>query len=429
MWLLIVSAALIGFASYIMTPEERVRALAAIRAYAEQFATTARGGAANQPFGKALVERTPWPFVAPAIAAACVLVFLSITLGLGSPSGSEGLIAWGGNIGPLTTNGGWHRLIAATFVHPHLLDLVASLAGLAAFGLIAERLIGSAAFATVCMAAAVVGSLVSLSADPLRLSYGASAAVFGMYGLMLAAACRVFLATRAPLIPWEILKPLAPVAAVFFLYALAAPSLIAKSELAALLTGIVCGFVLTKGIHQGKPSLKQSGRVVAATVVVAAVSAFMLRGIDDGRSEVAAVTALEERTARQYETEVDRYRAGGSSADHLIRTIERAIVPELQAAQGRIEQLDRVPDEQRPSIDHTNQYLRLRQESWRLRIDGLRQRAILEARQAGRKVPPTPGKPLSTNQLLDKSTTALLSAEGIERNALKDLRAAAAILQ
>ena len=368
-----------------MTPEERVRALAAIRAYAEQFATTARGGAATQPFSKALVERTPWPFVTPAIAAACVLVFLSITLGLGSPSGSEGLIAWGGNIGPLTTNGGWHRLIAATFVHPHLLDLVASLAGLAAFGLIAERLIGSAAFATVCMAAAVVGSLVSLNADPLRLSYGASAAVFGMYGLLLAAACRVFLATRAPLIPWEILKPLAPVAAVFFLYALAAPSMIAKSEFAALLTGIVSGFVLSKGIQQGKPSLKQSGRVVAATVVVAAVSGFMLRGIDDGRSEVAAVTALEERTAKQYETEVDRYRAGGSSADHLIRTIERAIVPELQAAQGRIEQLDRVPDEQRPSIDHTNQYLRLRQESWRLRIDGLRQRALLRrVRLAGK---------------------------------------------
>ena len=428
MWFLVVSAVLIGFAGYIMTPEERVRALAALRAYAERFATTARGGSITQPFGKALAERTPWPFVAPVIAAASVLVYLSMTLGLGSPSGTEGLIAWGGNIGPLTTNGGWHRLIAATFVHAHLLDLVVSLAGLAAFGIIAERLIGSAAFATVCVAAAIAASLVSLNADPLRLSTGASGAVFGVYGLLLAAACRVFITTRAPLIPWEVARPLAPVAGVFFLYALVAPSLIFKSELAALLTGVVCGLVLSTGIQQGKPSLRMCGRVSLVTFVLTLAAAILLRGIDDGRPEVAAVTAIEERTARQYEKEVDRYRSGSSSADNLIRTIERTIVPELQAAQQRIEQLDRVPDEQRPSIDHTNHYLRQRQESWRLRVDGLRQRAILEARQTGKK-PPAPGKPVSANQLLEKSTTALLSAEGIERNALKDLRAAAAILQ
>jgi membrane associated rhomboid family serine protease len=427
-WFLVVSGVLIGFASYMMTPEERVRALAAVRAYAARFTQMALGGAVTQPFGKALAERTRWPLVAPAIAAFSVIVFLSISLGRGSPSGTDGTIAWGGNIGPLTTNGGWHRLVAATFVHPHLIELIATLAGLAAFGLIAERLIGSVAFATVCMTAAIVGSLVSLNADPLRLSYGASAAVFGIYGFLLAAACRVFITTRAPLIPWHIFRPLAPVAGVFVLYALAAPSMMARAELAAVLTGIICGVALSKDIQKGKPSLKMSGRLAGVTAVVAIAAAFMLRGIDDGRPEVAAVTALEERTAREYEKEIDRYRAGGSSADQLIRTIERTIVPELQAAQERIEQLDRVPEEQRPSIDHTNQYLRQRQQSWQLRVDGLRQRAILEARQAGKKAPSS-GPPLSANKLLEKSTTALLSAEGAERSALKDLRAAAAILQ
>ena len=425
MWFIVVSGVLIGFASYMMTPEERVRALAALRAYAGRFADMARGG--SQPFGKALAERTPWPLVAPAIGALCVIVFLSITLGFGS-SGNDRTLAWGANIGPLTTNGEWYRLVFATFVHPHPVDLVATLAGLAAFGIIAERLIGSAAFATVFISATIVASLVSLHADPLRLSYGASGAVFGIYGCLLAAACRVFVTTKAPLIPWHIFRPLAPVAGMFVLYALVAPSLMAKAEFAAALTGLVCGIALSKDIQQGKPTLKQSGRLVGATAAVTIAAAFMLAGIDDGRPEVAAVTALEERTARQYEKEIDRYRAGGSSADHLIRTIEKMIVPELQAAQQRIEQLDRVPAEQRPSIDHTNEYLRQRRESWRLRVDGLRQRAILEARQAGRKTP-SPGPALSANQLLEKSTTSLLSAEGAERSALKDLRAAAAILQ
>jgi len=426
-WFIILSAVLVGFAGYIMTPEERLRALAMLRAAAIRFSEMAGGGSAARPFGKALAERTRWPWVAPAIGVASILVFLSITLGVGSPSGHDGVIAWGGNIGPLTTNGGWHRLAAAAFVHPHLVDLVACLAGLAAFGIIAERLIGSIAFATICASAAVAASLVSLTVDPLRLSTGASGAVLGVYGFLLVAACRVLITNRAALIPLEIARPLAPVAALFLLYTLAAPGLVLKAEIAAFLTGAVFGLVLTKSIQQGKPPLKLIGRVMAATTVLALASAVMLRGIDDGRVEVAAVTALEERIARQYEAEVDRYHDGGSSAEQLIRMIEATIVPDLRAAQERLELLDRVPEEQRASIDYTNQYLRQRQESWRLRVDGLRQRSILEARQAGR-IRPAAGSQRRPAQLLEDATTALLKAEAVERSAIEALRAAASIL-
>jgi membrane associated rhomboid family serine protease len=426
-WFLVLSCVLIGFASYIMTPEERARTLAGLRTAARRFAENALGGAMTRPFGKVLSERTPWPVVTPILATSCVLVFLAIAFGAGSPSGNEGWIAWGGNVGPLTTNGEWYRLITSVFVHPHLLDLLATLAGLAAFGLIAERLVGSAAFATVCLASAVTANLVSLTAEPLRLSVGASGAVLGIYGLLIATAVRVFIATRAPLIPWEVAKPLAPVAAVFFLYTFAAPSMAVEPELAALFAGTVSGFVLSKGIQHGKPKLRPVRRVVMTTAAVALLSAVMLAGIDDGRLEVAAVTALEERTARQYETAVDKYRAGGVSADNLIQMIEATIVPELQAAQGRLQLLDRVPDEQKPSLDHTDRYLRQRQESWRLRVDGLRQRAILEARQAGKRQ--QAASPLSTKQLLQMASISLESAEGAERSAIRDLRAAAVILQ
>ena len=427
MWLLIVSGVLVGFAGYLMTPEERVRALAMLRAAAIRFAETAVGGSSAQPFGKALVERTRWPWVGPAIACGSVLVFLSITLGLGAAAGNDGALAWGANIGPLTTNGEWQRLLAAAFVHPHLIDLIACLAGLAAFGLIAERLIGSVAFAAVCASSAIVANLVSLTVDPLRLSTGASAIVFGVYGLLAAAACRVLVANRAALVPWEVARPLAPVSAVFLLYAMAAPGLVLKAEIAAFLTGAICGIVLTKNIQQGKPPVRLTGRLLAATAVIAIVSAVLLRGIDDGRVEVAAVTALEERIARRYEAEVDRYHEGGSSADQLIRMIEATFVPELQAAQQRVELLDRVPDEQRPSIDYTNQYLQRRQESWRLRVDGLRQRAILEARQSGRARSTSGSK--APAQLLESATAALLQAEAAERGALEALRSATAILR
>ena len=427
MWLIILVSVLVGVASYLMTPEERLRALETIRAAAIRFSDTARGGSVTQPFGKALVERTRRPWVAPAIGIVSILVYLCIALGLGSSSGSDGVIAWGGNIAPLTTNGEWHRLLAAAFVHPHLLDLVACLAGLAAFGLIVERLIGSMAFATVAVSAALVASVVSLALDPLRLSTGASGAVLGVYGFLVVAAGRVLIFKRAALIPLEVAKPLAPVAALFLLYALAAPGMIAKAEMAAFLTGMVCGLMLTKNIRQGTPSPRLIGRVAAAAAVLILAAGVMLRGIDDGRGEVAAVTALEERIARQYETEVDRYHEGNSSAEQLIRMIEATIVPDLRAAQQRLELLDRVPDEQRSSIDYTNKYLRQRQESWRLRVDGLRQRSILEARQAG-KVRQVAGSQRQPAQLLQDATTALLKAEAVERSAIEALRAAAAIL-
>jgi membrane associated rhomboid family serine protease len=426
-WFLIISAVLIGFAGYIMTPEERARALVMLRAAVARFCQMALGGPPGDPFGTALAERNRWPVVSFAVGIASILIFLSLTLGIGSPSGTDGLIAWGANIGPLTTNWGWHRLLTTAVVHPHLLDLLVNLAGLAAFGIIAERLIGSLAFAAVCTASVLTASIVSLWLDPLRISTGASGAVLGVYGLLLATAIRVFIKSRDALIPLEVAKPLAPVAIVFMLYSMVAPGMLMKAEGAAFIVGAVLGIVLTKDIAKRTPRLRLIGRVMAATALMAMACAFTLRGIDDGRLEVAAVTAIEERTARKYEADVDRYNEGGVSAEQLIKMIESTIVPELEAAQQRISLLDRVPDEQKESIDYANQYLQLRQESWRLRIDGLRQRSILEGRQKGRNRPGTANNQKPA-QLLEASSTALLKAEAAERTAIKDLRAAAAIL-
>lgn len=417
---------LAGVAGYLMTPEERTRALVMLRKAAKGFPETVRGGPSTQPFAKALAERTPWPFVVPLVGVACVLVFFSIALSTGW--GRDSLIDWGGNIGPRTTNGEWYRLVSASFVNPGFVALLANLAGLAAFGIIAERLIGSMAFATVCLTAAITASLVSLSMSPLDLSLGASGAVMGMYGMLAALACRVFLKSREALIPWHVARPLAPMAGVFFLYALVSGTIPARADFAALLVGAVCGFFLSREIDKGKPAAKRTGKVLATAGVLTLVSGFLLAGIDDGRTELAAMAALEQRTAGRYEMEVDRYRAGRMSADNLIRTIESTIVPELKAAEERLDQLDKVPDDQRPSLERAGEYLRQRLESWRLRADGLRQRSILEARQTGR-TRQTSGPLRRPEQILQSATLSLRQAEAAERLALEDLRAAVAILQ
>ena len=55
-------------------------------------------------------------------------------------------------------------------------------------GEILERLVGPLAFGSVYLAAGVFGGLVSLSAYPVAVTVGASGAIFGLYGLLLATA-------------------------------------------------------------------------------------------------------------------------------------------------------------------------------------------------------------------------------------------------
>jgi hypothetical protein len=244
--------------------------------------------------------------------------------------------------------------------------------------------------------------------------------------LLLGAQARVFLVTRTPLMPYESAKPLAPLAGFFFLHALFAARMPMKAEVAALLTGIIAGFVLSGGLKQGKPPVKRVGRVLAAAGAVTLVSAVLLRGLDDGRPEIASIADLEKRMAGEYDEQIDKYRAGNSSGEQLIRMIQQTFVPELQAAQERLEQLDRVPDDQRASLELAGRYLQQRQESWRLRIDGLRHRAVLEARQSGKNRPTADTR--RPSQLLESSAVALSEAETAERNALVALNEATVIL-
>ncbi len=114
-------------------------------------------------------------------------VFIGMIFGAGAIADPATLVAWGGNVGPRTSNGEWWRLVTAMFVHTGFWHLVASLAGLAQLGILLERLVGHVAFAALYLAAGVLASLVSLFASPLTVTVGATGAIFGLYGLLIAA--------------------------------------------------------------------------------------------------------------------------------------------------------------------------------------------------------------------------------------------------
>ena len=414
----------LGFGLYFMTPEERARLVRAVLAAIRRVTYTATQDSPQcEPFRDALRARTPWALVTPALVALNATVFVFMRFGGGALSDPETLVDWGGNFAPRTTNGEWWRLVTTMFVHSGMLHLVANLAGLVQLGLILERLVGRLVFAAVYLAAGVFASLVSLSAHPVAVSVGASGAIFGIYGLLLASSIWGILHRSTLTIPLMALKKLGPATAVFILYNVANNGLESAAELAGLFVGFVCGLVLSRGVSDRKPPARRVAAAMAATVVIAVAFAVPLHGVDDVRPEIDRVIAVEDRTASAYQATVSRFRNGRSSAEVLAQLIDRTIIPELQAAHVRVEALDRVPSEHQPLVAGAEEYFRLRYESWRLRAEELRKTDMLKLRGAeGTELAADEPWRLRAEALHTAKMLTLGKAESRERAALEALQ-------
>ena len=282
-------------------------------------------------------------------------------------SGDALLLEWGASVGPLTTNAEWSRLASAMFIHRGWLHLIADTAGLLMAGALIERVVGRAAFTLVFAAAGLLAGLWSLAAHPVSVSAGAAGAVFGVYGLMAATMIWGF-AQRSPLtIPVTALKRVWPGAAVFVIYHLATEGFGSESMRAGLLVGLLGGLILAARVSVAKPPL---GRVCATTVATVALFiafAVPLRGIADVPTAIARVIDVEARTAALYDAKADRFKKGRMSADELAAVAD-AISAEVHQSRVTLAALRNVPTEHGPLLKEASEYLRLREESWRLRV-------------------------------------------------------------
>lgn len=373
---------LLGVVWYVMTPEERRRFLrGALPALRQAKVVAARGRAECEPFNTALRERTAWPIVTLLFLALHISVYYQVLSAPGAVS-DDTLVAWGANIGTRTTNGEWWRLVSSTFVHGGFLHLLATIAGLAQLGLMLERLVGPLAFGSVYVAAGVLAGLVSLSGAPLVVSAGASGAIYGLYGLLLASLIWVVINRSTITIPLMAVQRLLPAAVVFFAYNVFTDIVPRDAESVGFLAGFVCGVVLTARVSERKPMGRRVATATAAMAVIAVTSAVAHRQLVDIRPEIARLVAVEARIAGAYNKAVDRFRRGTMSAEALAQLIDRTIVPELSAGGAQLKVLGNVPPEDQPLVAGAYEYLRLRAESWRLRAEGLRKSNLVTLRRA-----------------------------------------------
>jgi membrane associated rhomboid family serine protease len=381
--ILILLLVLAGVGAYLMTAEERARILGGalidarlVWGYARQHVwhVVALKDLEPDPYCERLRARTRRLVVTPTLMAAHILMFVMSGFGASLPTRAA--------------NGDWSLLLLSMLVHAGILQLVINLVMLFQLGFVLERLVGPITFAVMYFSSGLLAAMIGWTVAPAGVNVGASGAIFGMFGLLVACVVWLMRDVDGWKIPVTVLKTLAPAAGVFVLYNVLSSTLGFAAELTGFGTGLVGGLVLVKELGAHTPDSRPISIWSAVTLVVIAVFVVLphavARQYADVRPEIERVLALENYTAGQYEHAVDRFRKGRMTPLDLAAVIEQTIRPALQTASGRLKSLERVPPEHQLIVVRAQDYLRLRDESWRLRADALHKANMSELREADR---------------------------------------------
>jgi Rhomboid family len=270
------------------------------------------------------------------------------------------------------------------FVHAGFVSLAVNLAGLAQAGLLLERLIGNIAFGAVYLAAGILAALVSLLVYPISVSAGASGAIFGVYGLLVVTLVVGIRRHSATAIPLRAITRLIPAAALFTFYNLGDDNVQTAAELCGLLVGVLAGVALHArvGVADQKPPAWRAAATFGTAAVIAIACVIPLHGVGDVRPELTRIAALEQQNSGHYQFAVERLRKDRLSAEELADFIDKTILPELHAARARLKAIAGVPPEHQPLVAGAEEYFTLRDESWRLRSQGLRRTNMFKLRKA-----------------------------------------------
>lgn len=246
------------------------------------------------------------PYLTYGILAINVLVFvLMVISGVNvlNPTG-EDIFKWGGSWGPTTANGEYWRLLTCIFVHIGVMHLLFNSYALFIVGSYLEPLLGKAKFLLLYLSTGIIASVVSVwwNIDNPPVSAGASGAIFGLNGVMLA-----LLTTN--LIPASLRKNLLQAFAVLvgynLLYGWSKEGIDNAAHLGGLVSGFAFGylfyFLLLRKQNTGEkapvaPSYLAYGLVLLATVAAVGFSQqerFRHQAVSPFQSTFAAFMQLE----------------------------------------------------------------------------------------------------------------------------------------
>jgi rhomboid protease GluP len=183
---------------------------------------------------------------------------------------TDKVLRWGADYGPLTLNGQYWRIITAMFLHFGIIHIAANMWCLWSLGQLAEKLVGSFTVFGVYLVTGIGSSLLSLSWDPMRVSAGASGAIFGIAGMLIS----VLYFGKLGFPPENVRKLLGYVVrfALLNLFIGLQGHIDNMAHLGGLVTGLLAGFFLARTFNlplEERPARRRMILAVSAVVLVA----------------------------------------------------------------------------------------------------------------------------------------------------------------
>lgn len=298
---------------------------------------------AEQDFNERLVAATPHARTTQLLVAANAAVFAVMSvLGVSMLGGhAEEYLRFGANFAPLTTSGEWWRLATCLFIHAGILHLALNMWALWDSGRLVERLFGSGWFAALYLFAGVCGSCASMLWNQHVISAGASGAVFGVFGALLA-----YMTVERGSIPPATLNRLRVSSSTFVVYSLFYGFLQSGIDNAAHLGGLAGGFVM--GLALARPLNEVSRHagnarraVLASLLAIVALPTAALLTPDTSRvyrqaialqKEVDTFSAEEKRLQSAFQDIAERSRAHTIDAATALRELRTSLLPAWDAA-------------------------------------------------------------------------------------------------
>ncbi|QNK03602.1 rhomboid family intramembrane serine protease [Dyella telluris] len=262
------------YARFAVSSEAQARALEALLPSVKTEAFVA-SQAELADFHRRLDALSPHAPVTLVIVAINIIVFVAMCIGgagLFNPDGDVA-IRWGSNYGPLTMGGQWWRLLTANYIHFGIIHIALNMWALYQSGRMAERLFGSARYTLLYVFAGISGSIASLLWNPVVNGAGASGAIFGVFGGLLA-----FVINARNRVPQEVMVEHRNSTIGFIAYSLFYGMAHAGIDNAAHVGGLVAGFGM--GLLLARPLTAEArARSGIGQWVVAMLAAALVLGV------------------------------------------------------------------------------------------------------------------------------------------------------
>jgi len=320
---------------------------------------------------------TPRLVTTPAIVSVNVLVFIAmIATGVSffAPT-VQSVLDWGANFGPKTMNGQWWRLVTSMFLHYGILHLAFNMWVLWDLGRLVERLVGNVGFVVLYFVSGIAGSIASLAWNPVVVSAGASGAVFGVAGALVGLLIR-----RRDTIPTVVLKQLRNSMGAFLLYnivfGLTIPGIDMAAHIGGFVAGFACGVVLSQPLAVemlARRKWRNAAVVTAGTVVLFLAASALPDAPPDVHSALQRFGEMEQRILDKYNDLVRSAQQGTISDDEFADAVQRDVLPQWRKSLRQIELLAETPHVDRARFARLVEYMKTREESWSLRVQGIRQ--------------------------------------------------------